>query len=210
MTEPVSEQRALREPIPAGRYALGAILILIGVGTLIESAGWGEVPWELLLPVALIIIGVAMLFAAQGGRTRGLFVWGVILCVLLAGSTTFNVTASGGIGDRVVVVSSSEQLAPSYELGMGSLVLDLSGLTLESGITEVAVHVGVGDLSVILPPSAEVFVEAHASVGEVALPDGGADGVGARRSYRSAGYDTAVTALRLELSVGLGSVEVRL
>ena len=63
----------------------------------------------------------------------------------------FDVDLGSGVGDRDVAVTSVENLQSSYELGIGSLDLDLSRLTLPLGETHVDASVDVGDLRIIVP-----------------------------------------------------------
>ncbi len=102
--------------------------------------------------------------AARGPRTRvacgacfsGLaiaFASLVALAVVAAAifMAAFDVDLGHGIGDRDLVVTSAEQLQDDYQLGIGSLDLDLSGVQFPVGETHVDARVDVGDLHVIVP-----------------------------------------------------------
>jgi len=208
MTEQLPPESA-RAGVPAGRLTLGLLLILIGLGALADSAGWWDVPWEALLPSALILVGLGLIAGARDGRHGGLFAFGVILTVLLALGTTARVSIGGGIGDRTIVATTAADLDETIELGVGDLGLDLSGLSLPAGTTEVRVRVGVGDVTVQLPASIETFVEARTSIGDITLPDATDGGFDQRLSYSTPNFEGATTALVLDIRVSVGSIEVR-
>ncbi|MGZ8626356.1 MAG: LiaF transmembrane domain-containing protein, partial [Actinomycetota bacterium] len=52
-------------PPRTGRLVAGVVLVLIGVGWLLEVLDVVEFPWEVLLPAALIAVGVALLLTAR-------------------------------------------------------------------------------------------------------------------------------------------------
>ena len=95
-------------PAPAGRslghIVLGAVLVLIGVGWLLEALDVADVPWRFLLPSVLILVGLALTLGARTGRHGGLVAVGVVLTVLvlLAGAieVLVDVPLAGGVGDK--------------------------------------------------------------------------------------------------------------
>jgi len=208
MTGPVPRGSA-RAGVPVGRLTLGILLIAIGLGAFADSAGWWDVPWEALLPSALILVGLGMIVGARAGRHQGLFVFGVIVTVLLALGTSARVSIGGGIGDRTIVATTAADLGERIELGVGDLGLDLSGLSLPAGTTEVHVSVGVGDVTVQLPASIETFVDARSSIGDITMPDASHGGFDQRVTYSTPNFEGATTSLVLDIRVSVGSIEVR-
>lgn len=72
----------------------------------------------------------------------------------------------------------------------------------------VQVSVGAGKVTVVLPPSIPVAIDATVGVGEMNLVGERGDGMSVIRHYQSEGFDTANITLTLALDVGAGTVEV--
>lgn len=194
-------------PPRTGRLIFGVLLVLLGVGWLLEVLGVTEFPWDVLLPAALIAVGVALVMVSRSGAGHGgLLTTGIVLTVLLVLGSALDVPIAGGVGEREEHPSTAGALRSGYRLGIGELTLDLSGLTsaeLEGG-RQVDVEVGIGHL-VIIVGDIPVLIRAHAGLGNVRLFGSEDGGVDVERETGPGG----VPALELELSVGLGEVEVR-
>lgn len=201
------------KPIPIGRLLVGVLLVGLGAVWLLDAVGAFDVDWDVLLPVALIVVGVALVIAAWQGRGRGgLIALGIVLTLVLAVAAVVKVPLSGGIGDRVERPTSVEATADPFELSIGKLTVDLRGLVWSGAETpgeiRVEAAVGMGELIVLVGGDFPcVAVHAEAGVGEV-------DVFGDRRSgvapeYRTEAVCMAAPLLTLDLSVGVGQVEVR-
>jgi hypothetical protein len=68
-----------------------------------------------------------------------------------------------------------------------------------------AVLIGIGELVVIVPEGAAVWVEAHAGLGSVRVDDVEEAGIDAELSVPAPG---AAPSIRLEASVGIGEVRI--
>jgi hypothetical protein len=201
-----------QRPVPIGRLLVGVVLVALGAVWLLDAVGAVDVDWDVLLPVALIVVGVALVIAAWQGRGRGgLIGLGVVLTVVLAIATVVQVPLSGGIGDRVERPTTIAEIADRYELSIGELTVDLRGLTLAAeipGEVRVEAAVGIGHLVVLVGQGFPcVSTRAEAGVGEIVV-------FGERRSgvapeHRTDAVCLAAPLLSLDLSVGLGQVEVR-
>ncbi|HET7519546.1 MAG TPA: hypothetical protein VFN05_18015, partial [Actinomycetes bacterium] len=67
-TEPIPPvEREDRHGPAAATVLVGALLVLVGIGWLLDSAGI-EVPWRAVLPAALIAVGLACVAGAFRGR----------------------------------------------------------------------------------------------------------------------------------------------
>lgn len=201
-----------------GHIVLGAVLVLIGVGWLIEALDVADVPWRLLLPSILILVGLALTLGARSGSHGGLIAFGVVLTVLvlLAGvfEVLMDVPLSGGVGDRTRTPTTADD---QYRWGVGKMTLDLRRAQDLPG-EEIAASVVVGELVVIVPDGVSLVIEARAGLGEVNVLGESADGVdpslecyGSSRDVDCSSPDTAASerALHLTLEVGLGKVEVQ-
>jgi predicted membrane protein len=189
-----------------GRLVLGAILILFGLGWLLEVLDVTEFPWEVLLPAALILVGVALLVTARSaGGHGGLVATGVVLSVVLLLGSAFDFPIGGGAGDRTYRPESAAALRSEYRLGVGEITLDLTELggTIPPG-ERTRVRLGIGQVLVVVPEDLTVAIRASAGLGSVVVFGAEVGGLDVGRELEPAGAE-----LELELSVGLGEVEVR-
>jgi len=200
------------KPLPIGRLLVGAFLVLLGIGWLLDALGATNLDWDLILPVGLILVGAVLVVAGWQGRGRGgLIALGVVLTVALTVGTVVRIPLSGGVGDRTERPVSLRDA--TYELTIGRLTVDLSDLTYSPGrdptAAKIEARVGIGDLVVIVPPRFLcVSAHARAGLGEVDV-FGRAEG-GVAPEYRTAVMScVSAPAINLNLSVGLGQVEVR-
>lgn len=189
----------------AGRLVLGFVLVLVGVGWLLETLDV-DVPWDLVFPAMLIGIGGTLVVSARSNAGQvGLIVAGVVLTVLLFIGTAIDVPFGGGVGDRTVRPTGA-QIEPEYERGVGTLTLDLTALDLDAADApiDLRAHVGIGRLVVIVPEDSVVAIEAHAGLGSVRIDGREAGGLGADLSMPASGG----ARVRLDASVGIGEVRV--
>jgi phage shock protein PspC (stress-responsive transcriptional regulator) len=180
-----------------------ATLVLISRGELWPSAGAG---WFLLLVGGLVILWTS----SRGSRGRRIaIVATVTISLLLAAAITatavafawFNVSLSDGIGDRVYEPATAAAIKPSYEVGIGSLRVDLSGVNVSTP-THIKARVGMGELKVIVPHDAAVSVDAHAKAGELHVLERYDDGRNASVHTRQGRL------LSIDAQVGAGRVDV--
>jgi hypothetical protein len=185
-----------------------ALLVLIGIGWLLDAAGV-EVPWRAVLPAALIAVGLACVAGAFRGRQHALMVVGVVLAVVLslaaAADWDLEIPLGGGVGDRTERPTTPADLT-GYELGVGNLVVDLRQLQVPPGTTRVQARVGVGELAVEVPQGVSVAVVARSGLGQVQALGQEEGGLASRiDTVSEAGGDRR---LELDLRVGLGQVRV--
>jgi hypothetical protein len=204
-----------RPPSPhsprTGRLALGALLILFGVGWLLEALDVTDFAWDVLLPSALILVGVALLVTSRSPTGHGgLITMGIVLSVVLLVGSAIDFPIGGGVGDRSFRPASASVLRSEYRLGIGELTLDLTGLSgaelAGSNRDRVRVRLGIGQLVVIVPDGVSIRVAARAGLGSVQLFDEGGFDV---EQVAISGSTSSESVFELELSVGIGEVEVR-
>ena len=195
--------------LSTGRALAGITLVGIGVLWLLETAGVGDVDWFYVLPGILALIGIAMVAGVGGDSAGGLMPLGFLLiAVMFFGSMVPRSLQPGaGVGNRSFVPASGSELRSDYRHGMGNLELDLSRLNL-GGSQTVTASVGMGELVVRVPEGMRVDIHATAGMGDVNVFGRERSGVAPEVDYRSpAPADGGI--LELELSVGMGTVEVR-
>ena len=104
-TEPIPPAPADRHGPAAATVLVGALLVLVGIGWLLDASGV-EVPWRAVLPAALIAVGLACVAGAFRGRQHALMVVGVALTVVLS-------LAAAGDWDLDVPWGAGSATAPS-------------------------------------------------------------------------------------------------
>ena len=197
-------------PPRAGRLVAGLLLVLFGVGWLLEVLEVADFPWDVLLPVALIVVGGALIVIARSGANQaGLVTTGVVLTVVLFLGSAVDFPLGGGVGERDERPTTAAQLDEEFRLGIGRLTVDLGGLSSAdvAGTPTVRARVGIGQLVVVVPGGVPVRVEARAALGNVQVFDVEGSGLDVQRVRDPS--DDEEPLLRLVVSVGLGQVEVR-
>lgn len=193
---------------PYGSIVLGLVLVAAGILWLLDALDVFDLRAALVLPILLALVGLALVIGSFDGPHSGLVVFGVFLTVAVVLAAVFPPNAfTGGIGERTYRVTSQEQLEPSYNVGMGTLTLDLTDLTLTES-TSVDVTVGAGEMLIRLPADLAVAIDASTGAGEVNLLGEQADGLSVNRQYESPDFGAAEVALTLDLNVAAGEIEV--
>ena len=179
-----------------GHIVLGAILMLIGVGWLLEALDVVDVPWRFLLPAALIVVGVALAFGARTGSHGGLVAVGVVLTVLvlLAGALDVltDIPLSGGVGEKSHRPTAAVQ--DEYRWGLGKMTLDLREADTLAG-EEIEASVAIGELIIIVPPDVPLVITAHTGVGDVIV-----------FGHESGGFDVHLDCVGTALDISCGDV----
>jgi phage shock protein PspC (stress-responsive transcriptional regulator)/predicted membrane protein len=164
--------------------------------------------------VFALVIGGILIWAQRRGETRRRrsVLWialavagGLILAAAIAAAvvaTTF-ARLGHGIGDRHYAPVSASALRSDYQVGVGSLNLDLSRVTLPPGTTRVHVEAGIGHVRVIVPRDIIVRAKTHVTWGDAELLGHEEDGHNVRADV---GPDDAE--LLLDTAVGIGQIEV--
>ncbi len=195
------------EPRSASR-PIGWALALIGAGVLwlLHVVGV-TIAWELILPVAIIAIGLTLLAGGRHVARSGLIGLGIVLTVIALVLPVTPMQVSVTAGDRTYEVTEVAELEPSYNLGAGTLTLDLRDLDLPDGTTELAASVSMGELVVRVPDDVTVTGTGNTLAGEVVSFGRTTAGLAPRRALDEAGTDGGPV-LDLDLRTGFGRIEV--
>lgn len=214
-------------PPPRERSVLGGVIVSLTVlvvgGVLAWDAATGAgLGWRVALAWGLVVLGLGLLVGTWWGRARSVSAVAVLTTLVLLSTVSYGVPLRGGVGERVWEPTSVAQVRPSYELAAGLLVLDLRSLDVPAGTTvAVEATVAAGTVLVQLPGDVGVRVRGEAGLGEVDLPGqpvGSGTGPGSRTVSGGLGVEASTVSrpraaraetVDLDLSVGVGTVEVR-
>jgi phage shock protein PspC (stress-responsive transcriptional regulator) len=202
-----------RSPVPG--VTIAVLLILIGVLVLLTNFTAWDIGPRGFLGTALLIVGAGLVAAAfTPGRTSrgGLIALGVVLSLALAAVSSAPWRHHGSeVGDRMFHPTSAEEVRSLYRGGLGDQTLDLTDVSLVGVDQPIRTRIdnGVGDISVIVPDSADFRLQVDQGLGDVTVfsERGAADGL-----YSGTGTAAWTGDGRpefvLTIDVGLGDVEV--
>jgi phage shock protein PspC (stress-responsive transcriptional regulator) len=199
-------------PSILGRVTVAATLIAVGALALLDNLTALDVAIASYAAVSLVIIGGGLLVGAVVGRARGLIPLGAVALVIVWVSAfvpELPVMPSGGTGERIHAPRTAAELEPSYEFGIGELVVDLGDLELAPGQdTEVDVTLGMGEMIIEVPPDVAVDVDATMRIGAIEALGRTSDGPAASTTFTEPGGEGAPT-IDLDLVNGIGKITVR-
>jgi phage shock protein PspC (stress-responsive transcriptional regulator) len=188
---------------------VGILLAAAGVLGLLAVLDVYDVDVDVALAVALVVVGAAIAFGAlTQRRVGGLVVLGLLLLPAFAAATITPVDVSAGIGGKSAQPATASELESEYELGIGSLDVDLGDLSLPAGTTSVDASVGIGELVVTVPDDVALELDAHVGTGDMDVLGLHDDGLDVDRTFSIPGPTPDAPVLELELDVGVGRVEV--
>ena len=203
----LAERRTRPWPLVGLGLVAAAVLVLLSRAAVwpVRGAGW----------VLVLLAGLAILwtFDANRGNSRSRRLLAVLVSlvalvavVLVAAVITmfawFNVSLSDGVGDHYYTPETAAAVQPSYDLGVGTLRLDLTDIGPIETPLHVKAKVGVGNLWITVPRGVDVRVDAHAKVGDVhalSLHDDG---------HNAAVHTGGTGTLQIQADVGAGKIDV--
>ena len=174
-----------REGPPAAAIAFGALLVVVGIVWLLRTLDIPTLRLDVVLAVALLLTGVALLIGARRGRQGGLISLGVVLTVALTAiaAVDIGVDFEGGFGDQTERPSTIAQLEDRYSHIFGSLTVDLRRVEFPEGSTDLDISTVFGSVVVRLPEDVGVRVEASAIFGSAEVFGSEISGVSDERTF---------------------------
>jgi phage shock protein PspC (stress-responsive transcriptional regulator) len=201
---------------PEGRsitpFVISALLVGGGLAAFLDAADVVHLSVAPVLAVCVLVTGIALVITTWWGRGRGLIPVGVLLALALGVATTvdsLDVPLRGDVGDRQWRPTDISAVRPAYRLRMGTMTIDLTGVSFTGTDRSITATVGVGELVVLVPEGVGVDVTARAGMGAVQLfgrREVGGVGILRSASVTPASPDTGHVTLRLK--TGIGRVEV--
>ncbi|HXH87370.1 MAG TPA: PspC domain-containing protein [Gaiellaceae bacterium] len=189
---------------------LGVLLAGSGFLGLLDVLDVVNVDAAVALAAGTALAGAAVVGSAfTGRRVGGLVLLGVALFAAFGVATASPVPFTAGVGERLERPRTAAELQPTYELGIGELIVDLGNVALPPGRTSVDVELGIGDLRVFVPAGVGLEIDAHAGAGDVNVLGRRDEGASADQEVVVPGPSPESPVLVLDASVGLGELTVR-
>jgi len=199
-----------------GPLTFGLALVVTGLATVLDNLGVIELTLGRALALFLTVIGLGLLAGGWWGRAWGLIPVGLVLIPVVAlASLADSEPLSGGVGERLWQPRTTAEVRPVYRLAAGELIVDLRRVRFGPGPTQVEASVAAGRLLVVVPDEVTADVRGRAGVGNLDLFETGDEDWGVQvdssvtQAPTKAPKDGAAAAVRLDVHVGYGLVEVR-
>jgi phage shock protein PspC (stress-responsive transcriptional regulator) len=207
--------------LPVTPVTLGLALLAGGLTAVVMLlGGMLTLPTlPVLLGVVLAVIGAGLVFGAFVRSGRGLIPFALILSALTWGavSAPLDRWQGHGLGDLHVAPTALAQLQPTYQRTAGDVQLDLRNLDLavvpggNSSEVRTRVSVGAGDVTIWVPPNADVTFTGEAGLGDVQFGEQTQSGPGSQvKVVNDLGADGVASGrpLVINAEIGAGNVEV--
>lgn len=180
-----------------------ALLGLLSLGSFWAAAAGGD---EIVAGVA-IVAGLALVASAFARPLRWLILPALAVVIPAAFVAAAGIDLDGGVGEKRYRPLAVADIRDSYELGAGSLTLDLRDVDLPAGERRVHLDVGMGEAVVLVDEDVCVSTTADLGIGGVAVFD--RDGGGVDVDWDDVHSAPAGTPrLVLDAEVGVGALEV--
>jgi phage shock protein PspC (stress-responsive transcriptional regulator) len=195
-TPPPPRPRSVVTPL-----TLSVAALTVGVLLMVAAAGSVSIPTEVLLAVALGIVGLGLVASAFWGRARGLVPVAILLVLGLGGTLGARPALDHGVGERHWDATTTG----SYRLGIGDGWLQLPASAADGG--HVDARVTIGSLRVYVPNGVHAIVRADVTNGDIQGPgDVDENGRDVRHEFELGPKEAPV--LYVDAHVGLGQVQV--
>jgi phage shock protein PspC (stress-responsive transcriptional regulator) len=191
----------------AARIAIGVVLLALAVGGFAAAAAGSAVGGGIVISGLIIACGIGLVGGAFRGGSRWLIVPGIVLALPLAAVAAADLDVRGTWGDRTFRPATVAELGDGYEMGVGSMKVDLRDLDLPPGRTDLPLEIGVGEIQVLVPEDMCVTTDAEISLGAVDTGDGEEGGVDVDVHDRRA-PDPGVRYVHLDVDLGVGHLLV--
>ncbi|MBB4853148.1 phage shock protein PspC (stress-responsive transcriptional regulator) [Mycobacteroides chelonae] len=153
---------------PKSRLApvtIGAALIVSALLVAIGLLGGSWVTPVVVSAAALVILGAGMLVGAWLRRGYALLLLAVPLAgFVIVASSIGPLEVSLNVGDQSYRPTEASDLDDYYEIGIGTITLDLTQVALTGDMT-VDIDAGMGDVQVLVPATMNVRTKCEVSVG---------------------------------------------
>ena len=205
---PRPQPKPARQRSPLGRLTIAVALIVTGLAFWLDQAGAVTLSGVQIGAAALAVLGGGLLIGTVFGRARWLLVLAVMLAVPLLIAASLRLPFDVTTGQRFIAPDSIAEIAPNYSLGFGQLQLDMSDVDFSGRTVEVDTDLGAGEVDITVPENVRVEVDSFVGLGEYAIFDRRGEGGDLRRSTVREGRSGSDGTLRIDASVGVGTLSI--
>jgi phage shock protein PspC (stress-responsive transcriptional regulator) len=177
-----------------------ATLASVGIGFWVTGLGGGQA-----MAATVVVAGLALVGAAFAGGARWLVAPALALAVGVGVATAADLDLRGDYGERTERVTSLTRLPAAYDIGAGSLTVDLRDAPFPPGERRLRVELGLGEAEILVPGEVCVVADAHVGVGELRVM--GDERHGVDLTIRDAPA-TSARRLVVDAEVGMGSLRI--
>lgn len=214
---PPPRPRRRRPSAFVGLLSLGIVLVGLGLGAALDDPiAFPGSSATLGFIIALTGVSLVVLALATRGRASGFsgFLVVTLALLLLASSAASRVEVADGVGDRTWTPVPATG-ASAFELGAGEATLDLGRLdtdVVRPTPQQIRVEMGVGDLTILVPPGLDARVDASVGIGSIRHTGSSVVGVnessGTDRSTSTVLGDEPVQVV-VDAQLGLGQITIQ-
>jgi hypothetical protein len=199
-----------------GLMSLGLAIALFGLGVALDGPlgfpGHSAVLGFILALAGVSVVALVLGLSGRSGGFTSLLVIGLGF-LLVTSAAASRVQVADGVGNRTWTPVASSTPA-TFDLGAGDATLDLSRL--DGAVTQapmrVDVHVGAGDLLILVPAGLTARVDAHVGIGDIQVsggPDNGLQQSGTDRSLSTTVGDASTPDVVVNADLGLGQITIQ-
>ena len=201
------EEGASRFSSVAARVAIGVVLLALAVGGFVAAAAGAALGGGIVIAGLIIACGIGLVGGAFRGGARWLIAPAIVLAFPLAAVAATDLDLRGTWGDRSFRPASVAELGDGYEMGVGSMRVDLREVELPPGRTDLPLQLGMGEIQVLVPDDMCVVTDASISMGATNTGRGEEGGVDLD-VHDGPVPDPGVAYVRLDVDLGIGALHV--
>ena len=197
-----------RESSILGRLTIGVMLLGLGVLAVLDNIPGIPIDAEPrhYMALAVTILGVGLLVGSIAGRARWLILVGVIMVPTLIFSPVFELDWGSESFERAVSPATFSDVESSYDLDIGTLEIDLTGLPWNGEEVAIEASVDAGEIEIYLPDDVGIIGRASVDIGEVSEPGRSSAGLGdPGLDWDSPG---GLGTVLLDAEVNLGAIQI--
>ena len=200
--------RVRRKRSPLFWIVVGAMLLVVGGGAVLDNIGVVELGLKGLLASSVIMLGAGLIAGAFWGRARWLIPLGIILMPGLIFASVIEVPLRGSIGGRSLQPGNAAELRQGYRVLAGDLWLHLENFDFNEGESiALPVDMVAGTLSVWVPHGVAVDIDGRIGAGGSEFPGRREQGFELKLDESLGGSDLK-RHLVLQVDAGIGFVSV--
>jgi phage shock protein PspC (stress-responsive transcriptional regulator) len=161
----------------AARIALGIVLVALAVGGIVAAAAGSALGGGVAIAGLVIACGVGLVGGAFRGGARWLIVPALVLALPLGAVAATDLDVRGTWGERTFRPGTVGELEAGYEMGLGSMRVDVRGVDFPPGRTDLQLEIGMGEIQVLVPEDLCVTTDADIGMGAYDVGEGEEGGI---------------------------------